>query len=222
MIGIVVGLAEEAKLARRLGGSVCVGNGTAAGAQRAVDELVRRGATALLSFGVAGGLAPGLVAGTILIPDSVLTVAGDIPCDGRLVRQLGGPTQGAMLGYGDVVATVADKARLHAQTGAVAIDLESGVVAMTAQAEGLPFAVVRAICDAASCSLPHAALVALDEDGRLKPLAVLAALARRPEEIISVARLTSSAWSARRSLRRFVDRGRQLLEPWQGTSPSHN
>ena len=207
MLGIVVGLAEEATIARRLGGVVGVGNGTAAGAQRAVDALVRGGATALLSFGVAGGLAPDLVAGTIVIPSSVLTAAGEISCDAELVRRLGGPSIRSVLGYDTAVATVDEKARLHADTGAVAVDLESGVVAMTALAEGLPFAVIRAICDPANRSLPAAALAALDEAGRIKPLFVLAALARRPGEIISVAQLAANAWSARRSLVRFVARG---------------
>ena len=204
MIGIVVGLAEEAKLARRLGNVVSIGNGTAAGAQRAVDELVRGGATALLSFGIAGGLAPSLQAGTIIVPGSVLTVAGELPCDVELVRHLGGPSSGPVLGYGAVVTTVSEKARLHAHTGAVAVDLESGVVALAALANHLPFAVVRAICDPASSSLPHVALIGLDSNGRIKPWLALAALARRPNEIISTAKLISSAWSAHRSLARYV------------------
>ena len=206
MLGIVVGLADEARLGRRLGGLVRVGNGTPTGAQRAIDDLVRDGATALLSFGVAGGLAPGLAAGTIVIPSFVLTPAGEITCDVDWVRRLGGPSHGPILGHGAVVATAAEKASLHAGTGAVAVDLESGVLAMNALAERLPFAVVRAICDPAECSLPKAALVALDYNGRIKPLAVLRALARRPAEIISVLQLASHAWSARRSLARFANR----------------
>ena len=206
MIGIVVGLAAEAKLAQCLGRSIGVGNGTAAGAQRAIDELIRRGATALLSFGIAGGLAPGLAAGTILIPSAVLTAAGEIRCDRDLVRRLGGPSNGSMLGHGSIASTVAQKAELHATTGAVGIDLESGAVAMTAAAQYLPFAVLRAICDPAERGLPNAAQIALDEHGQVKLLPVLAALARRPGEIISIIRVGVDAMSAHRGLARYVQR----------------
>lgn len=204
MIGIVVGLAAELKLARSLGGVIRVGNGTSPGAQRAVDELVESGVTALLSFGVAGGLAPGLVAGTIIVPRSVLTMDGEIACDINLVHRLGGPSDGYILGHGAIAATVAEKARLYAESGAIALDLESGVVAMNAVAERLPFAVLRVICDPAHRTLPHAALAALDEQGRIKLLSVLAALARRPGELISTVGLVLDVMAARRGLAHHV------------------
>lgn len=205
MLGIVVGLAEEARLARGLGGVVSVGNGTTLGAQKAVDALIRGGATELLSFGVAGGLGPGLSAGTVLIPGSVLTAVGEIMCDVDLVHRLGGPSGGLILGHGVVAVSAAEKARLHYETGAVAIDLESGVVATTASANRLPFAVVRAVCDPASRTLPASALAALDEQGQIKPFAVLAAIARRPVEIVSLAMTALDALAARQGLARYVE-----------------
>jgi hypothetical protein len=57
---IVVGLKAEALLARRLGVPVMIGGGTAAGAEMAARRAVAEGATALVSFGLAGGLDPSL------------------------------------------------------------------------------------------------------------------------------------------------------------------
>ncbi len=204
MLGIVVGLAEEAQLARLLGGVVSTGNGTSTGAQRAVDKLIRGGVTALLSFGVAGGIAPGLYPGAIVIPRTVLTKAGELACDVGMVRRLGGPSVDCILSSDVAIVSVSAKARLHAETQAMAVDLESGAVAMSAAAAGLPFAALRAICDPWDRALPNAALVGLDEQGAVQILPVLAALARRPTEIISLIKLASDAIAARRSLSRYA------------------
>ena len=200
----MVGLAEESRLARLLGGVVSTGNGTSTGAQRAVDELIRDGVTALLSFGVAGGIAPGLHPGAIVIPKTVLTKTGELACDTGMVRRLGGPSVDCILSSDVAIASVTDKARLHAETQAMAVDLESGAVAISAAAAGLPFAVLRAICDPWDRALPSAALVGLDEQGAVQILPVLAALARRPTEIISLFKLASDAIAARRSLSRYT------------------
>ena len=57
-----------------------------------------------------------------------------------------------------IVATQADKARAWIDTGALAVDLESAVVARAAAAAGIPFLVLRAIADPATRHLPPARL----------------------------------------------------------------
>ena len=52
-VGVIVGLAFEARLARPLGWPVAIGGGTSEGAAAAAQRLVDAGATALLSFGIA-------------------------------------------------------------------------------------------------------------------------------------------------------------------------
>lgn len=201
----MVGLVAEKRIATSLGGLVSVGNGTAAGARWAVDEVVREGATALVSFGFAGGLAPDVAAGSILVPRSVLTTMGCVDCDETLVRRLGGPLEGLLLGSDAVVTSVAEKARLFAETGAAAVDLESGAVAMYASAHDIPFAALRVVCDPFDRTLPLAALAALDSRGRIRFAAVLAALARRPDDILPLVRLATDAYIARRTLARHVN-----------------
>jgi adenosylhomocysteine nucleosidase len=99
-----------------------------------------------------------------------------------------------------VVAEAAAKAALFAGTGACAVDLESGAVARVAARHGLPFAVLRAVCDPAGRTLPPAALVALDAGGAIVPLRVALALLRRPNQLPALLALAHDAAAARRAL----------------------
>ncbi len=166
MIGFVTGLAAEARIAARFGGAVAIGGGTPAGAAEAASRLVRDGATALVSFGLAGGLDPALRPGMVVVPDMVVAGGRRFVADASLAARFGGLTGHCLLAGDAIAADAAAKRALMVTTGAQAIDLESGSVARVAESHGLPFAVVRAICDPAERDLPPAALVALDRPGR--------------------------------------------------------
>jgi len=103
-----------------------------------------------------------------------------------------------------MAATSAEKARMREITGADAIDLESGPVAIAAVASGLPFAVLRAICDPAERDLPPAALVALDQQGIIGLRRILASLSRRPDQLPALIALARDAARARAALVRHV------------------
>ena len=198
-VGIIVGLAAEAKIAAPLGTRIAIGGGTAAGAARAAAILAPH-VSALISFGLAGGLDPMLPPGALLVPATVLADGGRWDTDPILTARLGGPTPGALFGDGAILATAAAKAALHARTGAVAVDLESAAVARAAARHGLPFAALRAVCDPAGRGLPRAALAALDAKGRIGALRVLAAVLARPGEIPTLIALAADAARARRAL----------------------
>nr|WP_294543687.1 hypothetical protein [uncultured Rhodopila sp.] len=200
MIGFVTGLAAEARIAARFGGAVAIGGGTPAGAAEAALRLVRDGATALVSFGLAGGLDPALRPGMVVVPDTVLAGGRRFAADARLAARFGGLTGHCLVAGDAIVADAAAKRALFAATGAQAIDLESGSVARVADEHGLPFAVVRAICDPAERDLPPAALVALDHGGAIGLLAVLRSVARRPGQIPGLLALARDAARARRGL----------------------
>lgn len=87
------------------------------------------------------------------------------------------------------MATVAEKAELYALTGALAVDMESMGVAEVAQRHGLPFMVLRAVCDRATLALPRAALMAVTETGRVDLGAVTRAVLRYPQDIGRLVRL---------------------------------
>ena len=190
----------EARIARRLGVPVEIGGGHAEGAAAAAARLVERGVRGLLSFGLAGGLDPALLPGAVLVPPTVLLDDDRWEADPDLIVRLGGPTAGAIYGGGQVVATASAKASMHALTGAVAVDLESAAVARVAQRHGLPFAILRAICDPASRDLPSAALAALDAEGRIGAWRVGTAVLARPWQIPALIRLGDDAARARHAL----------------------
>jgi adenosylhomocysteine nucleosidase len=186
--GIVVGLAAEARIAAVLG-DVATGGGLPAGAEAAAERLVARGAEALISFGLAGGLKPGLRAGEIVVPAAVLEAGTRHLTDPAISRRLGGLTADLMVAGHLVVADAAIKRRL-----------ESGAVARVAARHRLPFAVLRAICDPADRTLPPAALVALSGDGAIRGLRVLTSLLLHPWQMRSLILLGRDAAIARRAL----------------------
>jgi adenosylhomocysteine nucleosidase len=123
-----------------------------------------------------------------------------IPTDAALSDRIGGQTPHLLFGGDAVISTTRGKQELKDATGAAAVDLESGVVATLAAARGLPFAVLRAVCDPAERSLPAAALVALDAEGRIRPWPLVQSLLRDPRQVIGLLRLAADAAAARRSL----------------------
>jgi adenosylhomocysteine nucleosidase len=198
-LGVVTGLAAEGRVARPLG-MVEVGGGLPAGAAAAAERLVARGARALLSFGLAGGLDPALPAGALVAPAEVIGHAARHAADPAL---LGGGA-GAVLAGDAVLASVEAKRAAFAATGALAVDLESGAVARVAARHGLPFAVLRAVCDPAGRALPPAALAALDARGAIGAWRVLASVLAHPGQVPALLALAGDAARARRALRAWV------------------
>ncbi|MDE2005517.1 MAG: hypothetical protein KGI51_03025, partial [Rhodospirillales bacterium] len=201
---IVVGLAAEARLARRLGLPVAVGGGTAEGAARAAAALVAGGATGLISFGLAGGLDPALDAGVLLVPGNVLLDGVRLATDAALSGALGGADASCLFCAAVPIAGAAEKSRLFAATGCQAADLETGAVAAAARARGLPFAALRAVCDPARRTLPEAALVALDAGGGIGAGRIALSLLRHPGQIPALLALARDAARARGALARRV------------------
>jgi adenosylhomocysteine nucleosidase len=206
VLGFVVGLKAEARIAARFGGLVRSGGGTTAGAHQAADDLIRQGVTALVSFGLAGGLDPTLWPGDVVVASQVLLDDRRLTANAALATRFGGPTGHTILAGAAVVADAAAKAHLFETTGAHAVDLESGAVARAAIAHGLPFAVVRAICDPSERDLPPAALIALDPAGRIGLAALIRSVLAQPTQIAGLLRLGRDAARARRALISVVRR----------------
>ena len=214
MIGIVTGLAAEARCVRQ-GHSrfICTG-GCSTRARGGAERLVKQGVCALCSFGLAGGLHPGLPAGTLLLPKTVvLPEGGEIETDSvwrerlfYLARSADlDPLSSTVVGSDDLVATPAAKADLHRSSGAAAVDMESHAVGEVAKAAKLPFVVVRVIVDGHDETIPEAARQGLGAEGKIKPLAVLMELMRRPRQTKSVIRLGRESGRALGALRRVAD-----------------
>jgi adenosylhomocysteine nucleosidase len=198
------GLAAEAKVARAAGFPVVVGAGdrnrTAALVESAIGD-----ARCLVSFGIAGALAPKLRAGDVVVSTEVVSAHSRWRVEESFCRRVAGlalaigAKQGAVFGAEAIVASQMAKRNIWAQTGAIAVDLESDVVARIAESAGIPFVVIRTIADTACRTLPPAALIPLSENGTPKLARVLASVLRRPTQIttlIGLARDTRKALSA--------------------------
>lgn len=222
-LGVVTGLEAEARWARRgrviEGASlrIVVAGASVQGAEAAAVRLVGEGVAALLSFGLAGGLVPGLRPGDVVVAEAVVTAAGsrcvaDPEWVGRvLAAALPRMVPGSIAGADRAVADPRDKAALARATGAVAVDMESHAVAAVAARAGLPFLALRAIADPAERGLPSAALAALDPGGRIRIGRLLAALRRRPGDLALLFRLGRDAARARAALARAADLGPAFL-----------
>jgi len=177
-------------------------------AARSATALVGAGATALASWGMAGGLDPALAAGTIFLPDEVMspdgaTVATARDWRERLASALATQrpvTQGRLLTSRTAVGSPAEKATLFRATGALAVDMESLAVAEVASAHQLPFIAVRVIVDSAADALPQAVTAAADNEGHLQIWRLMGALARTPADLAPLLRLARRYRAANRSL----------------------
>ena len=214
-LGILAGLQSEARCISpfmpedcRQFVTVTLSGARAEGAKAASARLIATGASHLLSFGLAGGLDPALGPGTLLVPDRLIlpdrTVKSvDAAWHAELLDLLGdlSPAIGNHLGSDRAIGSAAEKSALFAETGALAVDMESHIMAAAAAEAGLPFALLRVVCDAADDNLPPAALAAIRPDGSTDLLAVLGSVLARPSQIPALGRLAQSSKAAERVLR---------------------
>jgi adenosylhomocysteine nucleosidase len=202
---VVVGLAFEARIAAKSGLPViCAGFG------RDLSEVlagsIDRNCKGLISFGVAGGLGPDLPPGTCVVGSAV--VAGDrrFSMHGnwsqQLLQKIPGSISGIIVGSAHPVTTAKGKDALHTSTGALAVDMESHVVADAAVRHGLPMAAVRVICDPAARALPDMAFRSLRPNGSAKVLGLLGSIIREPIHLPAMIRIALDARSARTALMR--------------------
>lgn len=193
----------------------------AARAHDGAQTLIDRGAAALMSFGLAGGLAPALAPGDLLCATEVLDQAGGrwTAADDwrhRMAPLLGPDAEGPLLSGAEPVVSAERKAALHADTGALAVDMESAGVAAVAAAAGLPFLALRVIADPAGRQLPPSALRGLGPQGEQRPFAVLTALLARPGDIAGLLRLARDGARGMRRLRRVAALGEALFIGFRG------
>jgi hopanoid-associated phosphorylase len=218
---VIVGLAAEARIAAAPRAATLISGGRREQIAADLEAAVAMGAKRLLSFGVAGAIAPTLRPGDLIVARGLRVGQSRAACDPDwregMLGSLRGWAAGAkaalveddILGVDAVVADPGAKARLFAATRAAAVDMESAEVARAAARHGLPFAILRAVADPAERALPPAALVAMRADGGIDLSAMMASLARRPGQLPELARL---AFDSRRAFA-ALGRARAFLGP---------
>ncbi|MPV60338.1 hypothetical protein CFB46_19085 [Burkholderia sp. HI2761] len=205
----VTGMAFEARIARG-DGVEAVFAARADRLERALIDATARGCAGIVSFGTAGGLAPDLAPGALVIASAIDGPFGRVETDAgwstRLVAALHDTPVWARVARGTIAAVGApvvseqDKASLHHAKGALAVDMESHIAAAFAAARGVPFAVCRAIVDPAWRTLPRAATAGLRDDGSTAILPILRELLKQPSQLGPLLQVASDARAARTTL----------------------
>jgi hopanoid-associated phosphorylase len=199
------GLQREARILASAGIEVIAGGGDHARLEVALDRLAPR-AHGIISIGIAGALAPHLRPGHWVVAGSVHDGTDHFPADPGWTRRLRAAlpeaAAGTLLGTDWMVADAAAKAALHRRGGAIAVDMESHVVARVARRHALPFTVARVISDAADRTLPPAAQVGMRPDGGMDLPAVLRSLLANPLQLPALIRTGLEAEKAFRALLR--------------------
>ena len=206
----VVGMTREAKILD--GPDPVIGGGDARALAERLQEELSQGAAGVISFGLCGALSLGLKVGDLLVGEAAVDTE-TFETDAEWTRRLAAACPGAAVGRfawaKRPVASAAEKAAVRDRTGAIAVDLESYVAGRFARKFAAPFAIVRAVSDAADRTLPHAAQVGLGADGRPAIGAVLASLRDNPWQIGGLVRTALEAEDGFHAL----ERARQMLGP---------
>jgi adenosylhomocysteine nucleosidase len=214
LLGVAAALPLEAR-ALRYGGAGLLLEVTGIGAAQAAAgarRLVQAGATALLSWGTAAGLTPGLAPGAVAFPQVVIDADGqrfaaDAAWHRRLLRRLGGsaaPIIAPLAASGEVLRGPEEKRALHLRTGAVVADMESGALARVACESAIPFLALRVVLDPVAGVLPDCVTGATDDRGELAVSRLLAAAAVRPGDWVHLLALIRWFSVARRALGRLA------------------
>ena len=181
-------------------------------ARHAADALVVEGATALVSWGCAGGLQESILPGTLILPDKILTsdqkpLSVDISWRERLLYRLQEHLHivtGPLIESPSVLRSPPEKTALFERSGALAVDMESGAIARVAAAAQLPFLAVRAVSDSAGLTIPAPFLNATDGFGRVRLLQLFISLVRCPHLIPNLIRVGLSFRAAQNTLKKVA------------------
>lgn len=161
--------------------------------------------------GVAGALSSRLKIGDLVLADRVMTrsddsfrpeIALDAPSDyldraaAALTRRNIAYVRGAILTSKLPIATAEEKRLAGAQSGAVAVDMETAAIALEAQERGHPYIAMRTIMDTVDHDLAAARFA--NADGTVQFGKAAAALLTHPTMVIGVIKLV-------RNLRRAAD-----------------
>jgi adenosylhomocysteine nucleosidase len=136
-----------------------------------------RSARLVVSAGTCGALAPHLVEGDLVVPETVLAPGG---CGHGLPVPPGLSPAGTLLSVDRVVESAEGKARFWRETGALAVDMESAAVVQWATRLGLPAVVIRGVSDTAAHGVPAALADVVGVDGRVRLDRAVRALVAHP------------------------------------------
>lgn len=180
----------------------------AANAQRGLAEALadlEALPQAVITSGFAGGLNPRVQSNEVLVESASARLAEAFVSAGA---------HRARFHCGErVICTAAGKRSVAAQTGADAVEMESGVIMRACLEAGIACATVRVILDPADQDLPLDFNGLLNEHFELSPAKLAAALLKRPAAIPELLRFRQQTRSAAQRLAEVLQAGLRSLLP---------
>ncbi|MBX3450044.1 MAG: 5'-methylthioadenosine nucleosidase [Planctomycetaceae bacterium] len=161
----------------------------------------------VISSGFAGGLSDAARAGHIVVADSVVNASGEqLSLDTHMTSD---PARGLHVGRvyttDAIVRTVSEKRSLAANSGAIAVDMESFAVARVCRERQVRCLVIRALTDDVTADLPQEALTLFGETGTVRFGAVVGSLLKRPGSASDLWKLREQGQRAAAALATFLD-----------------
>lgn len=148
--------------------------------------------TLVVAAGACGALAPTLAVGDLVVPEAVIVEGERVAVD----AVPGLAASGTLMTVASVIDTPAAKARLWLETGALAVDMESGAIVVWARRRGARVVVVRGVSDNAREAVPADLAALVEPGGRVRTTSALRAVLARPRaaaDAIALGRGTSAA-----------------------------
>ncbi len=223
---VVVGLSDEAKVAQGAGVEVVLSAANGRLLRERLKAYDHTKVSAVVSFGISGGLDPALQPGDLTLPTTVVSGKGAkwAVSEMILLCMKQKAEDGGIRFVSGIEASTEElsdsspegRAALRKATGGDSVDMESHIAAEFARARGLPFAVIRAVADPYDFTLPPAALTPLNPDGTINLPAIVASILQNPGQIPALMRLSEYYQASLRTLktaRQAIDLGELATPP---------
>jgi adenosylhomocysteine nucleosidase len=169
-----------------------------------VERAISNGCAAIVSLGLSGGLVSGLRPGDVVVASRVIDGQISFQTDDRwsskLLSAISLASYAPIVGSDLILTNIGDRAELRFQSGAVAVDTESHLVARLAAAHSLRLVALRVILDASDRTVPPVALACVAEDRRTSIGKLARELVSQPAQAGDVVRLWGDWMKARKKL----------------------
>ncbi len=184
-------------------------------AARAVRGVMNERPDVCISSGFAGALRPEHPVGRVLVAGAVRFRGSEMElrADEQLVElavRCGAHPAARFCTSGTLAQTAVEKTELGCVADAV--EMESYAVLAEAARHHIPAVAIRIVSDAAGTDLPYDFTRARDAAGQIRLAGVLAQIARRPQRVPALLRLSRDCMHAAEDIAAFLDR---YVGAWQ-------
>ncbi len=182
----------------------CCGPGASAARQCVQSSTITD--EPIILAGLAGALREDISKGSAYVVTSVMDDAGHSWRPTGIAKgDIPGPSGPTIISTVHTITTTQDKRALAQRSGADLVDLESAAFAEAASAAGRRWAIVRGVSDGLHDALPEDIDEWVDEQGRTRTSAVIAAILRRPALVGEVRRLRADSIEAMNAVAKLID-----------------